>query len=108
MSVLVLKGNNGKSRAVDDLVKYTDSICFVYYDHCVIYNTDSIFVYNKEHSLIDLQTIITEVMDENDDYPYTYLVVYTNEKEENLQEFIVWLNHNKPLFHCRDILITCK
>lgn len=105
--MILLKGKNRKSVLVNDLVKYTDSVCFEYYNMSVIHNTESILVNSCHYSLIDLQAAITEVMDEND-YPYTYLIVYTNETEEDLQEFIKWLNNNELMFHCRDIIVTCK
>ena len=105
--MILLKANNGKSVVVNYLCKYTDSICFEYYNDSVIYDTESIYVNSDEYSLIDLKGAITEVMDEND-YSYTYLIVYTNETEDKLEDFIRWLDENKLLFHCMDIIVACK
>ena len=61
------------------------------------------------YSLIDLQSAITEVMDENE-YSYIYLIIYTNEKEEDLKGFIEWLNDNEEMFRyrCANIIVACK
>lgn len=105
--MILLKANEGKSAIINCLCKYTNSICFEYYKDSVIYDTKSVYVNSNEYFLIDLQNTIVEVMSEND-YPYMYLVVYTNETEDRLKDFINWLNENKPLFHCMDIIVACK
>jgi len=106
--MLILKGNGGKSVVLNDLARCTDSICFVYYDMQVIHK-DSIWVNSNEYSFVDLQSEITEVFDESD-YSHIYLIVYTNEKEEDLKDFIKWLNDNEAMFRyrCANIIVACK
>lgn len=106
--MLLLKGDVGKSIVLNDLAGCTDSLYFVYYDTPVVCD-DSIWVNSNEHSLIDLQSAITEIMAENE-YSYIYLIIYTNEKEEDLKDFIEWLNENETMFkfRCANIIVACK
>lgn len=106
--MLILKGNGGKSIVLNDLAGCTDSICFEYYDMPVVHE-GSIWVNSNDYSLVDLQAAITEVMDEND-YSYIYLIIYTNEKEEDLKDFIEWLDNNEAMFQfrCSNIILACK
>ena len=106
--MLILKGNCGKSVVLNDLARCTDSICFEYYDMPVVHK-NSIWVNSNYYSLIDLQGAIAEIMDEND-YTYIYLIVYTNETEEDLKDFIKWLNDNEKMFRyrCENIIVACK
>lgn len=106
--MLILKGNGGKSVVLNDLAECTDSICFEYYNIPVVHK-NSIWVNSNYYSLVDLQSAIAGVMDEND-YTYIYLIVYTNEKEEDLKYFIEWLNNNETMFRyrCENIILACK
>lgn len=106
--MLLLKGENGKSAVLNDLGMCTDSICFEYYDMPVVCK-NSIWINSNDYSLIDLQAAITEIMDDNE-YTYIYLIVYTNEKEEDLKDFIEWLNDNEAMFkyRCANIILACK
>lgn len=105
--MILLKADNGKSVIVNYLCEYTNSICFEYYNNSVAHNIESIYINSDEYSLIDLKNAIIELMDKND-YPYDYLIVYTNETEEKLKDFIEWLDKNKSLCHCIDIIVACK
>ena len=68
--------------------------------------------YLKENyvSLDDFLKLISSTSQEaiaNDKF-YDYLIVYTNESEEDLREIINWLEDNKWNIPFRDIILTCK
>lgn len=106
--MLLLKGDKGKSVVLNDLTMCTNSACFEYYDMPPVVQ-NSIWINSNDYSLIDLQGLIAEVMDGNE-YRYTYLIVYTNETEEDLKDFIKWLNDNETMFkyRCNNIIVACK
>ena len=103
--MLILKGDCGKARAVDILLDKTDSICFVYHDYPLIWN--SICLNSLEYSLEDLKECIFDEFKASSNN-YDYMIIYTNKKEEDLKDFITWLNNTVWAYFCRDIIITCK
>lgn len=109
--MLIVKGKNQKSILANILMNKTNSICFQYYDMPVVW--DSICVDSTEYSLNDFIECIAEEFESanTDDYlrtQYDYLIIYTNEKEEDLKELIEWLNEHKRKIWCNDILVMCK
>ena len=106
--MLIVKGDYGKSRVIDILMAHTNSICFVYNHYSLIY--ESICVDSNEYSLENfLECISYELKDTVvKDKHYEYLLVYTNQNEEDLQEIIGWLEKHKLKIPCRDIVLTCK
>ena len=104
--MLILKGDNGKGRIVTDLLVRTNSVCFTYGEYKVNSIDGSYFVDSKKYSLDDFMTCITEYTERYPERYYDYFVVYTNEKEENLKEFIAWLKYVE--YFCRQIIVTCK
>ena len=104
--MLLLKGNNGKSRVVEDILNTTSSICFVYNEYPLF--KDSICLYSSVHTLEHLkECIVTDVVG-YEEY-YDYLIIYTNQTESDLKNLVDWLN-NKPLipYGYRNIILTCK
>lgn len=110
MNVLVLKGNSGKSVVTGLIHNNTNNIYIEYYDRSVMF--DCWWLDNREYSLDNLRECIEETLEEerntNPDKIYDYLIVYTNEKEQDLEELIGWMKSYKSPAHCCMALITCK
>ncbi len=106
--MLILKGDCGKSKIVDIMMDKTDSICFVYNDYPLIYNAFGID--SRLYSLKDFLKCISDGITKAviDDKHYDYLLVYTNQSEEDLKDIIDWLDKYRWNINCRDIILTCK
>ena len=107
--MLVLKGNRGKSRVVDIIYSQTYSRCFIYNDYPLM--EDSIYLDSSEYSLNDLKECIVEYHDNSKEYSdvrFDYLIIYTNETEESLTDFIEWLKENIWKFNYRDAFVMCQ
>lgn len=106
--MLILKGKSQKSVLANILMDKTNSICYQYYNAPVV--LDSICVDSTEYSLKDfIGYVIEEFKRNNADEPhYDYLIIYTNEKEEDLIDLIEWFDEYRWRVSCRDILIMCK
>lgn len=107
--MLIIKGKSQKSILANILLDKTKSICFQYYDTPVIFN--SICVDNREYCLSDFIKCIAKEFEGAitiDETPYDYLIIYTNEKEEDLKELIDWLNKHRWEVFCNGILVMCK
>ena len=104
--MLILKGDCGKSVVIDILMDKTNSICFVYHDYPLIYN--SICLSSLEYSLNDLKECILDELKASDNLHYDYIIVYTNKKEECLKDFIEWLGSNSWCCFAGNIIVTCK
>lgn len=106
--MLIIKGDYGKSRIVDILMAHTNSICFVYNNYPLIY--ESICVDSNEYSLENFLECISDELKEATikDKHYDCLLVYTNQNEEDLKKIIDWLEKYKFKIPCRDIVLTCK
>jgi len=97
--MLILKGENGKSKVITDLLEHTNSICFIYYDQEI--QLDGLFVNSKNYSVEQFSNYIEIYFDNNDDKFYDYVVIYTNFPEEEIENFpwVGWINHQ--------VIITC-
>lgn len=104
--MLMLKGNCRKSSFVEVLMDKTNSICFVYHDYPLVYN--SICVDSLKYSLEDLKECILDEFKASCDKHHTYMIIYTNKKEEDLEDFIRWLDNYNWCYFCEDIIVTCK
>ena len=101
--MLILKGENGKSRVVDIILNETDSVCFVYNDYSIgVF--DSIWLNSEMYTLEHLKLCIVQEIAKYKD-SYNYLVIYTNQTENDLKNFIDWL---KMTFTYKNIIVTCK
>lgn len=106
--MLILKGNAGKSRIIDILMSKTNSACFVYNDYPLIYK--SISVDSSQYSIDDFVECISDTMKDyivNDEH-YQYLLIYTNQKEEDLRKLTDYFDKYKWMIPFVDIIITCK
>lgn len=106
--MLIVKGKNQKSILANILMDKTNSICFEYHDDKpVVYN--SIFGESTRYTLESLLEFIIEEPEALDvESPYDYLIIYTNKKEEELNEFINGLNEHRWRVSFKDILVMCK
>ena len=106
--MLIIKGDYGKSRVIDILMAHTNSVCFVYNNYPLIY--ESIYLDSNEYSLVDFLECISDELKDSvvKDKHYDYLLVYTNQNEEDLKEIIDWSEKHKFKIPCRDIVLTCK
>lgn len=106
--MLILRGSSGKSRIIDILMSQTNSVCFVYNDYPLI--DESIGVDSTQYTIEGLLACISHTMKDYivNDKHYDYCLIYTNQKEEDLQKLTDWLNRYKWEFPIRDIIVTCK
>ena len=105
--MLILKGNQGKSRVIDNirhsLRNYTQSICFEYTDdRPVMY--DSTYITSDECTPVEFVECVHDFI-KTDHYSYTYIFLYTNKTEDELCEAIQWLR-NQP-YHT-NIILACR
>ena len=108
--MIILKGDCGKSRVVENLMNTTNSICFMYDDFPSTFSTISLDC--REYSLNDFLECISNALEKaaiNDEH-YDYLLIYTNQDEGSLQSIINWLklSEYKDNIPCRDIILACK
>lgn len=107
--MLILKGNSMKSEIVNSLMRDGHSVCYAYDDMPVVYGEYAFFVDKKECSLEDFfNEVYSDFVAMCQDDCYKYLIIYTNEKKGTLKKYIDWMEKNKSIFHCCQILITCK
>ena len=106
--MLIVKGKTRKSALAYIMLNETYSRCFVYNDSPVI--NGAICLDSTEYSLEDFKECITE-WHADDVYPdgyYDYLIIYTNQMEEELRDFIDWLDKNTLLLNYKDAIVMCK
>lgn len=106
--MLVVKGKSQKSVLAYIILNETYSRCFVYNDYSVINGT--VYLDSTEYSLEDFKECITE-WHTNDVYPdnyYDFLIIYTNQREEALLDFIDWLDKNTLSLHYKNAIVMCK
>ena len=106
--MLIVKGIAQKSILANILLDKTKSICFQYYDMPVIWG--SICVDSNEYSLVELAECIEEEFEvlNAEEKHFDYLIIYTNEKEKDLEGFINWLDEYRWKICCNDIIVMCK
>lgn len=108
--MLILKGSSMKSEIVNSLMRDGGSICYAYDDMPVTYGEYAFFVDKNEYALEDFfQEIYFDfpIVCQDDDY-CKYLIIYTNEREDTIRKYIDWMENNRSVFRCCQILITCK
>jgi hypothetical protein len=107
-NMMILKGNRGKSKFLCELIG--NNLCFEYYE-CTV-NLGGYWMSNLNHSIDEFKDYIKACLYEEDksgkENLYNYLIIYTNEKEEDLKDFISWLEDNERWFSCRNVIVTCK
>lgn len=106
--MLIVKGKNQKSVLVNILMDATKSLCFEYYDYPIMHG--SYYIDSEIYSLNEFIEGMAETFKElnADRVHYDYLIIYTNEREEDLKEVIDWLNEHRWRIFCKDIIVMCK
>ena len=112
----ILKGQILKSVTVQHILDSTNSYCFVYYTDRLPF--ESYYLNSKVATLEELQEYLQEWIDDikgridklfdYDGSIYEYVIIYTNNTEEELHDLIEWLDFNETKFRCRCLLLTCK
>ena len=106
--MLMLKGNTGKSKFIYNLIGR--NLCFEYCEDSI--GIGEYWMSSLNHSLEEYKDYIKACLYEEDksnkDNLYEYLIIYTNEREEDLEDFISWIKDNERWFLCANVLITCK
>lgn len=106
--MLILKGDKGKSKFLCDVIG--NNLYFEFYDYPV--NIGGYWLSSLNYSIDEFKDYIKACLFEEDknckENLHDYLIIYTNEKEEDLKDFISWLKDNERWFLCGNILVTCK
>ena len=103
--MLILKGDKGKSKVLNELGE--NSICFEYHEYVVDFK-NGYWISSLNHSINEFKDFIKACLYEEDENFYNYLIIYTNEKEEDLKDLINWLEDNERRFLCGDIIVACR
>ena len=107
MVMQILKGNKMKSVTISNLLKTTNSHCYVYHERGLLLQ-NSYFVTSKYATLEQLIGYLQEHIDYKTEIHYDYFIVYTNKTQEEIQALIDWLDGKEADFNCGCILVTCK
>lgn len=102
----ILKGI-GKGYTVSYILQSASCACVEYNDYPLF--DGSIFLDKRKYSLHTLIDCIREEYEcvfENNHMEY--LIIYTNEKEENLKPYIDYMKRSELLYDFTHILITCE
>lgn len=82
--MLILKGDKGKSVILEHIYKNTNSLAFVFYEQSII--DGALWVGMKSIQFDDFMRNIPEYLNKNEcDNRYDYLIIYTNEGEEDIK-----------------------
>lgn len=105
----ILKGNNGKSVTVHHILNSTHSTCVVY-DTGWTPSFECYFVDSKEDTIKQLKEWIESYIKklEKATIHFDYFIIYTNNSEIELKEFIYWLDDNKDRLKAVEVLVTCR
>lgn len=104
--MLILKGKAMKSDILNSIAQNRKCICFEYHDNPVC--LESFFVDSSKYTLDDLFNEIDFIFEKDfyDTY-FNYLLIYTNEKEDDVKRYSKWLEDNRRVLRCGEIIITC-
>lgn len=109
VNMIILKGNKGKSKVINELNE--NSIYFEYCEYVVDFKKGC-WISSLNHLINEFKDFIKECLYEEDksgkENFYNYLIIYINEKEEDLKDFIDWVEDNERWFLCGDVIVTCK
>lgn len=105
--MLILKGNIQKSVVVSHILENASALCYVYYDDELPF--DNVFINSEMYSLTDLKNTLNDIID---NLPkgvlYDYFIVYTNNTEDELKKFIVWLDDKSKSIIAKNVILTCR
>ena len=104
----ILKADCFKSITISHLLcACPNSVCIVYDDSCPRFMYDSIWIDSNEYSIKDLKEYIIDEFINTMNEMKDYLIIYTNKQEQELSDFIEFINR-QGRFDFREILIACK
>ena len=104
--MLILKGERGKSKVVGMLCSL-NSIAIVYYDNTLQF--PHYFLNSKTYNLVDLRKYVLQVNSEIDpDAEVDYLIIYTNNTEDEVSGLIGWIEQHMNELNFRDVILTCR
>lgn len=108
--MLILKGEIGKSRVVENIINNTNACCFIYDKDFVWSIPNSYRIDSNECSLVSFINELSFFIESDckKDITYDYFIIYTNETEANLFDFIEWLKRNEKRFSSMCLLLTCR
>lgn len=108
--MLLLKGDQCKSLVIDAMMS-RKHVCTIAYCDYTIQFPDWWIVDSSEYGIGELIESIEGIVSEetnNGDMHLMFLVIYTNEKEEDLVELFNWIENNKRKLYCSEVLVTCR
>ena len=80
-------------------------MCYEYSDNPVV--NDSVWINSKEYSLMKLwDDLYWDLVVYPDDH-YDYLIIYTQMRECDLQDFIYELRQRERSYVCRQLVLAC-
>lgn len=104
--MLVLKGNAMKSDVIQSMMSTRRCVCYEYSDNAIV--NDAIWINSAEHPLSDvLDEIWWDLTVYNFEENYDYLIIYTQMRECDLQDFMYELRHHSHDHYCRQIVLAC-
>jgi len=106
--MLVLKGDKYKSLIVEAMMSRGSVCTIAYADFFMMF--DAWVVDSNEYGIDELIETIEEINKENikNNEDILFLVIYTNEKEEELGKLFEWIEVNRSNLRCSQVLVTCK
>ena len=107
--MLLLKGNQGKSLIVDAMMSRGRVCTIAYIDFpSPIYGDDSWIIDSREYNVSQLIEGIEGINNEYNDRYLMFLIIYTNEAQEDLIDLLQWIEDNERSLNCSSVLVTCK
>ena len=107
--MILIKAETGKSVIIETIQKGgVPSLCYSYYED--ILPISDCYLNSTEYS-------INELCDELEEFVSTYewhkngiryFIIYTNEKENDLDSLFYWISKNEGRFDCYDVIVTCR
>ena len=105
--MLILKGNAMKSDVIQSMMSTRRCVCYEYSDNAVV--NGSVWINSTEHSLDDILDAMRwdlEVYNFEIDL-YDYVVIYTQMRECDLQDFMYELRYRSHDHYCRQLILAC-
>lgn len=105
--MLILKGKKQKTVVVNSIMESNDSILMYYNDYRIDFESEAALWVNKSQCSIDEFFKEAENWMKNSG-EHKFFILYTNEKERDLKEWINWLYANERFLPCNQVILTCR
>ena len=109
--MLLLKGDKGKSEVVDTIMSFTCSkSCTIAYTEPPFYVFwDDVWVVDSSlYGINELIETIDEINKNHNENSFNYLIIYTNETQDDISSLIQWIESNEKDLRCHNVIVTCK